>query len=379
MLLSRIMSVSTWRVLSFGLVPTLLSVAWAAEDAATSKTVKLTATPVQWPAAVMTPSVIQAADKGGFQMQIVTKTGVVLPMQRAAFAKGQAEQVVSLGGVNLTFLVNRDNQTFALKPEKGNPVVLKKQGDGLTPTVVPLADKRKLPVAFPFASVSKLDSFFVLRAATTAKGSLDGEQIGFLDDDLDGKIDTSDVFTLGAACAFAPISKQVATKKGVWTIDAIAASGDQATFSPDAAATVPLTFVFTGESQGHAAISSEDGSLTTVVTGAKDVLKLPPGNYKLLHGVVVDGKGKVMAAVIPGELPAYTLASDGADAKKKPIFAYGGPFKLGFKARMNNGKLAVDPYITLAGAGGERYLDYRWQGPPTVYVNGKQNGSMGFG
>jgi hypothetical protein len=116
-----------------------------------------------------------------------------------------------------------------------------------------------------------------------------------------------------------------------------------------------------------------------VVTGAGDVVKLPAGGYKLLYGAVLGAKGQIMAAMVPGELPVYQLASAGGDAKKKPTFAYGGPFELHFKARVKDGKLAVEPAITLHGAGGEGYVDFRWQGTPTVYVNGKQNGSMGFG
>ncbi len=373
------MSLSPLRVLSLGLVPSLLTVACAADGAATSKTVRLSLAPVPVPTAVMTPSVLTAANKGNYWLQIVTKTGVVLPMQRAVFAKGQDDQTVTLGGVSLNFQVNRDGKVFALKPEKGNPITLKQQNDGLAPTVVPLADKRKLPVAFPYAYVSKLDSFFAMRAASTSKGPLDGDQIQFLDDDLDGDIDKDDVVSLGNSPCFAPIAKRIATKKGVWNIDELPAAGSTATFSPDASATVPLTFVFTGQSAGHAAIASEDGSLVTVVTGAKDVIKLPVGTYKLLHGVVVDGRGKVMAAMIPDKLAPFQLTSEAADAKQKPVFAYGGPFAMGFDAKMVNGKLAVGTQIALHGVGGERYLDYRWQSLPSVYVNGKQIGSMEYG
>ena len=72
------------------------------------------------------------------------------------------------------------------------------------------------------------------------------------------------------------------------------------------------------------------------------------------------------------------LAAKGK-AKAKAVFAYGGPFNLRFTAKVVNGKLNVSPAITLHGVGGEQYIDYRWQGPPAVYVNGRQNGSMGFG
>jgi len=357
----------------------MLSVACAADVlGATSKTVKLSSTPLPMPSAVMTPTVIRAADKGGFWLMMVSKSGVVLPMQRASFAQGQSDQTATIGGANINFQVNRDNRAFAIKPDKGNPVVMKQLNDGLAPTVVPLADKRKLPLAFPYAYVGKGESFFTMRAATTSKGALDGEQIHFLDDDLDGKIDKSDVYTLGANFCFTQVSDKIATKKGVWKLDEIAADGNQATFTLEDTPTVPLSFVFNGPSMGHAAFASADGSITTLVTGAKDVVKLPPGSYKLLHGVVADGKGKVMAAMIPGTLPAYTLASDG-DAKAKATLAYGGPFVLKFTARMAGGKLGVSPMITLHGAGGEEYVDFRWQGTPTVYVNGKQNGSMGFG
>lgn len=372
------MSVHALRAVSIGLVPSLLSVACAADVLTGAKTVKLSANAVPVPGAVMTPTVITGANQNGFRMMMVSKAGVLLPMQRATFAKDQGEQTVTVGGVNLTFVLNRDSRVFALKPEKGAAVPLKQQDDGLAATVVPLADKKKLPLAFPYAYVGRTESMFTMRAASTLKGTLDGEMINFLDDDLDGKIDKTDVFTLGQNFCYAAIPAKIATKKGVFAVGEIAEKGDQATFTPEETATVPLTFVYTGVSAGHAAIASQDGSIVTLVTGTKDVVKLPPGAYKLLHGVVVDGKGKVMAAMLPGQFPAYTLASD-ADPKQKPVFAYGGPYKLGFKARVANGKITVTPDITLSGANGEEYVDFRWQGTPTVYVNGKQNGSMGFG
>jgi hypothetical protein len=366
-----------------GLVPTVLSLACAADgEVAVSKTVKLSVAPVPAPAAVFTPSVLATANKGGFWTQMVTKSGIVLAQQRVVFAKGQTETVFSLGGTSFNFQFSQENQAFALKPEKGAAVPLKQAQEGLAPQVLPIANKRKLPVAFPFATVGRAESFFVVRAATVVKGTLDGEQINFLDDNLDGVIDQQDAFSTGVSACYAPMPKRIVTKKGIWTVDEVAADGSKAVFTPDAAATVACSFKFSGESAGHAVIASADGSLIAVVTGANEAMKLPPGDYKLQYGAVYGANGKVMAAMIPGELPAFTVASAGADAKdakKKQVFAYGGPFVLKFTARVEAGKLVVDPTVTLHGANGERYLDYRWQGPPTVYVNGKQNGSMGFG
>lgn len=364
-------------------VPTLIGLAAllsAADGAPVTKTVKLSAAPVV-PTAVMTSTVVAGANRNGFWSMMVSKNGIIQPAQGATFGKDQSEQVVSLGGQGFTFTVNRDTQAFAVKGDKGAASPLKGQGDGLTPLAVPLASKRKLALAFPIAKAAKGESFIGMRSAAAAKGTLDGEAIQFIDDNLDGSLNQADGFTIGTSPCYAPIAKRIATKKGVYTLDELADDGSKATFTPEAGDAVLVASKFTGESAGHAVIASEDGSLMTVLTGA-DAVKLPPGAYKLQYGTVYAATGKVMAVIVPGELAAFTVESAGADAKdakKKQVLAYGGPFRLGFTARIDNGKLAVTPDITLNGAGGERYIDYRWQGPPTVYVNGKQNGSMGFG
>lgn len=371
------------------IVPSLLALAvaaGAADGAPVTKTVKLTATPIPAVNAVMTSTVLSAANRGPFMMPMVTKTGIMHAGQAATFSKEQSEQSVSLGGISLMFAVNRDQQTFSIKPDKGAPVVLKGLGEGLAPQVLPAANKRKLALAFPVASAGKGDSFFTIRAATAAKGTLDGEVVQFLDDNVDGSWNTQDAFTIGNSPCFAPIAKRIATKKGVYSLDELAEDGSKAVFTPEAGDTIACTAKFTGESAGHAVIASEDGTLMTVVTGANDAVKLPAGSYKLQYGAVYSPAGKVMAVMLPGTLPAFTVASGGSDdAKDKkakgPVLAYGGPFVLHFSSSFDKdkGKISVTPMVSLYGAGGEQYRDFRWQGTPTVYVNGKQNGAMGFG
>lgn len=368
------------------IAPSLLALAaavCAADGAPVTKTVKLTATPLPLVNAVMTSTVPAGANRGQFVEPMVTKNGVILASQGATFSKGQTEQSVSIGSQSLMFSVNTDSQTFAIKPEKGAPVMLKPQGDGLAPLVLPGADKRKIAVSFPVASASKFQSLITMRASTAAKGSLDGEAILFLDDNLDGVWNTQDAFTIGASPCFAPMTKRLATKKGVYTLDELGADGSKAVFTPETGDTIACTAKFTGESAGHAVFTSADGSLATVVTGAGDQVRLPVGDYKLQYGAVYSKAGKVMAVIMPGSLPAFTIASNGADDKKAkaPVLAYGGPFILRFTSRFDSSKnkISVDPSISLYGAGGEQYRDFRWQGTPTIYVNGKQNGSMGFG
>jgi hypothetical protein len=363
------------------LVPCLCALAAvSAADAppAATKTVKLTMTGIPAPGLVMTGGVLQNAARRPFPLPMVSRGGTIIPNTAIIFGKDQTEQVMSLGGASFTFTVNPASQSFALKPEKGNPAPMKQQNEGYATIPLPLASKKKVALAFPYGRLNKIESMIAIRSGATAKGALDGEAINLLDDNIDGSYDGTDLIAIGASNCYAPLGKRIATKKGVYALGELDADGAKIAFTPDAAATVPVSFKFAGEGQGHAAFASADGDLVLTTTGVNEAFKLPPGSYKLLYGAVYGQANKVCAVMLPDKLQPFTVTSDG-DTKKKPVIAYGGPFAFAFTARFAGGKITVTPDVKLYGAGGEQYMDFRWQGTPTVYVNGKQNGSMGFG
>lgn len=355
----------------------------AAPPAPVAKQIALTVTGYPMVGSMVTPGALQAAQKPGFWAGVITRSGATCSAWPLDFnADTGMSQAVNLGGLALTFSFNAGKRQFEVALDKGAAVPLKAAKNGLEPLVLPLANKRKMAVAFPVAASGATGGYVYLRSAATCKGAVDGEALHLLDDDLDGSLTSKDLLGIGASPVFMPIPQRLATRKAVYAIGEIAPDGSRISVTPDATPTAACAMRFTGDSVGHAVIASADGGLLAVAIGSGEALRLPAGTYKIQYGAVYGKDGKAMAVMLPGELPALTIdqaAIDAKDPKQKPVLAWGGPFKLAFQAAMEDGKLSVKPDLRLLGNGGEEYRDFRWQGPPSVYVNGRQNGSMGFG
>lgn len=361
------------RYLSLALLPTLLA---AAEDAAATapKPVKFKQAPL--PAAECVWTANNVGDQMSVLMGLVTENGFTVPARNKVDLAG-GTGVLRVGGASFPLTYDKGSRFVTITPEGGKPIRLKEKPPGFTAEALPIDAKSKAFVAFPALMPSRSGAVLHYRNAAVMKGTVDSVAVSLYDDDCDGSYGgQADGIATTAGLCFAPWANQIATKKGTFAISGLAADGSEATFTA-IESTAKLTTAFKGAGvECHAAFASADGATVFTTTG-KDTVLVPPGSYKLLHGAVFSpGKGNVVAWISPADANAGE-----ATAEKPATIEWGGPFLLVFTAaKAKDGKFTIDPSsIRLHGKNGERYRDFRWDGAPVVYVNGKNNGSMGFG
>lgn len=336
----------------------------------------------------LTPTVIRVPElivaKSDAQQGPRLYMGKILPGTSASFGAGGTEAALNALGAQM--MIVRSGPQFGLRAN-GGLLPMRQAGNGFWPVAVPLDAKRSYLLAFPMLAGATNAPQIHYRCGFVMRGTLGGQAICLYDDNLDAKFRIEDdCMRLGEASSaptvFAPISKYIATPKGVYQIDSIAEDGSELAWSQYTGPAQKLTIGFASpEGEIHATFASQEMSFAAAANGRSSAaMSVVPGSYALSYGVVCAPRlQKVVAVVQAGKMQAVRVGMERPGQMK-----LGGPFTIEFAYKYENGKLEIDPgRFHVRGICGEEYTNVKYAVEPQIaLVSGKQVlpvGKMKFG
>jgi hypothetical protein len=386
----KLMLATRW-VATAALVCTMSSIRGARAaptDGATTAKAKLTSVPLSAPHAVLSKP-----DANSIRLL----NDLVFSGTQLQFNSENATAECSLAGTKLKFSVI-DNQGFKLTYD-GKAVTLQRDEMSFKPAKLRLGNDRSYVLAFPYGYVYQFQAqpgqaqqtqgMLMLRSGNGQYFSLDGQSFCLFDSNTDGYYRLSeDAIGIGKSGGtfnvFAPLGRLLATSKGVYEITRLAEDGSELEYTPFTGPTAKLsTAVAETDLEIGVAFGSSEAGLNFAVpinsTRAAD-LKVVPGKYNLLYGLVYSpAMKKLVATVGPGKLPAADVSGDKASAIK-----LGGPFELEYTLQTTGRQMTVaSNTFHLRGKNGEEYANFAWAAEPEISltVGGKTTalGKMEFG
>jgi hypothetical protein len=238
-----------------------------------------------------------------------------------------------------------------------------------------------------YRSTSGYSTTLYYRSGAVSQMRVGSSAVYLYDNNCDGQYtladDTvaADVPMRGPA-AFAPLGKHIATKRGVWTIEALEADGSKMTCKKYDGETAEIKIAYPSrQPQAYLAFTGKgtDCNFSAAVGGyTQQQVDVVPGAYTLSYGIVCNKRGDVVASVSTGKSEPIQ-----AEAGQKVQGVYGAPYALTFKPAKRGNNIYVSPSFDLFGKGGEEYHSFDIQSSPRLtLVQGNQQvalGSMGFG
>jgi hypothetical protein len=230
--------------------------------------------------------------------------------------------------------------------------------------------------------------FLLCRSGSVEQFSIDEQTFCIFDSNTDGYYRLADdALGVGAADGafnvFAPATKFLATRSGVYQIRGLAEDGSELEYARCAEKTGTISVGFAApESTCRMAFASAETQTSFVAAPAElpAQISVLPGKYDLVYGLVYSSKAKkAVAAVAPGKLAATEAAAD-----QTRTIAMGSPFSLEFAIEIKDEKMSISSAtFHLRGKAGEEYTNFRWSAEPEISVaNGPKTipvGKMEFG
>lgn len=201
------------------------------------------------------------------------------------------------------------------------------------------------------------------------KGTVDGQTVRLIDDNMDGKItqDGLDAIAVGNVAAM-PLRRQHAIGDGHYQVSVDAEGKELTATRLSDVATGTVETSYKGSALGCLMLDDAAGgkSYDVVASGASGI---PAGKYQLRYGAVVRG-GEVLVMERTNTMPEFEIT-----AGKVNELRIGAPLRVNFSARLLDDKITVMPNLQIMGAGDERYnLTFAGElGRPHVLM---QNGSV---
>ena len=204
-------------------------------------------------------------------------------------------------------------------------------------------------------------------------GSLDGQEIRLVDDNLDGKFtqDGKDAIAVGGSPGAMPLYKNHQVGGGHYELD-VASDGTSVSCQPLKDLKLALVEVRVPSSTLRCMVIVDETAGRSYDLRANGSAGVPEGSYKLSYAVLASGKRLVIAKAGPKAL-TYTVTADMVNTLR-----FGAPAKLTFRAHFDglNDQIRVNIPITPFGIGGEEY-DLRFAGrrpyrqPHIILTNGR--------
>jgi len=355
-----------WRLLiAAPLVVSALGRTAAAANSTTSLKIGL----VPKPEIMLSKSDLRA---GGTSLPL-SRQRLVVPKNSISLEK-TLSHTLSLGGAEFT--IRRRQRDFMLEVPGGRSAKLRKKGNSFLPMPVPLPEKRKYVLAFPYTHMASIG----LRSGSIQKAKIGGKDFALYDDDMDGFYGTGDTFQIGRGSVFAPITKYFSTFSSVFELVEVDREGRDVTYTRYSGDTGKFSVKnMSRMALAQVVFTSKEADLSLILLGKGKQAKVIPGNYGLLYGLATDpSMKKVYAGIVPGSFAPVAVAKD-----DKAVAQMGGPYRLDFKHSIARGKVSLSPStIKLFGENGERYVSFDFKGAPKVSITSGgrtvQSESMGF-
>ena len=315
-----------------------------------------------------------------------------LSRKKLEFSASQKTADITVGGGTVTVAWNPPSQ-FAIKSgSTTTPLQVNALTRGLNPAGITLANKQKYVLAFPRAlPAAKGGMVLTYRSGGVQKGSIGGQNILLFNENADGVYSMSDSYRMEngatAVAFFAPLSKYIATKNGIFEITEVAEDGSSLSYTPYVGKTGKFSWnpMLDATAEVHAIYKSKGGDLSLAINSrgqAAETVAIP-GDYELQNGLVYSTRINQLAAVIVPKSGGTLTVTEGATTKAD----WGKPFNFEFTAVKKNGKVTISPTsIHIKGKGGEEYVKFAretFEALPEVFliVDGKATsiGKMEFG
>ena len=202
-------------------------------------------------------------------------------------------------------------------------------------------------------------------------GAIGDTKLQFIDQNLNGSFADfgEDALLVGHDRAASLLSHVVSVEGQLYTIEV---AGDGSSFSysafDGAAGTVDLCSQFESKAKLESAIVvSTDKNYSFSVAKAKEGLRVPAGEYKLLYGQI--GLGDSRATVRTGRAKAFSVA-----ANARQSIAWGGPVQAEFAFKREGSTVSFTPWdIWYYGRLGEEYSNFLPLGKTPDFVIKEKN------
>lgn len=274
-------------------------------------------------------------------------------------------------GLALSLEVDTNGDGRTDKKVRGKGGFLLLRGKGL--------DGEKFAYGVRFRAVGKSYEF---ASSGVRVGSLDGEAITLIDQDNDGVWNEYgvDALVVGRSHAASYLSRIVNLDGELFEID-VAADGSSVTAKPWSGETGTLDLLSGLESRAKPeaiVVVSSDGDASFELSGARDGVVVPAGEYQLASGLLT--KANETVRVRNGKMGALRVEPDLTTAPK-----WGGEIVIEFSYTREGEKVNIEPTaLAYYGQAGEEYTDFLPQGEsPKFFVfdeaSEKELGSGRFG
>jgi hypothetical protein len=183
--------------------------------------------------------------------------------------------------------------------------------------------------------------------ACCMKGTIAGTDVRLLDENLDGKFtqDGKDSIAIGSAAAV-PLLKKVSIGTTIYDLT-VSQDGKAIDYAP--AADVKTGIVeapIKSPALKCLVFASADGAFDLVAQGKTGI---PEGQYHFVYGLLAQGKD-ICPIQATKAMPNYDVA---AGSNNKLLF--GPSYNIEFSATVADGKVTVQPFVKVVGAGNELY------------------------
>ncbi len=340
-----------------------------ASAAAEDEEVRLRVGPIRGFSHVLSQSDM-AGDGMGGGGRVKLAEGVVLPSGMLTYKGSGGDASLTLGGEEIVVTCGRRVEMR----QGGRSQKLKRDGDGLRPAKLKLANGLKYMLAFPYANLRSTRSKYVYyRSACVHEGRLGGTEVALYDDNHDGAYSQSDTFSINGTTVYAPISELLPSSSKVYRFGGIEDNGEKLVCQEHDGETAKIDVEFRAR-EVKAQVAFGNGKLNFTSEGRGKTLTVVPGEYRLLYGFVVSRKKKAVAGITAGEMKP-TVVEKG----KKGTIELGAPFRLVFAATRAGNKIKIDHRsIKVRGRAEEEYDPVEIIGTPIVaLVRGRKRTGMG--
>jgi len=328
-------------------------------------------------------AIVSKGDMARGMMPTQITSGMLMPKIEAKFTPASSEYGLTIAGKQLT--ITAVGEGFSVKNDVGQ-MALRRSGSGFATLTLPAGPKSNYYLAFPYGFSSAGKGSLYIRSGGIVHGKIDGQNVVFYDDNLDGRYSTGDdSFCVGCDApigVFAPISKYFSTGKSIYQIDNLAEDGTSLQYTAYHDATGKLAVIEpSAEWSMVVAVGSKDAQLNLVslaTASASNPLAVIPGKYTLYYGGAYNRKtGKLAALVVPDSFPGVDVTAGQTQSMK-----LGGTLHLDFNITKQSGNKIgiVAQQIRLKGAAGEEYTAFNFDRskPPEVFYSlGTKTVSMG--
>jgi len=203
-------------------------------------------------------------------------------------------------------------------------------------------------------------------------GRVKGVEVRLIDQDNNGRYNDFgvDAMVVGNGDAAAFLSKVVNLDGTLYSLD-VSADGAEVSVAKyeGESGTLNLSAYETQGDLASAVVSSMDDSMSFNLANAKNGVRVPTGDYKVVHGTVTAGSES--AVIRAGKMKNLSVKSGEATT-----LAWGGPLRAEVTWTHQNGTLTIAPEnLAYFGKAGEQYSNWKPDGQtPTFIVKDAKTG-----